>query len=54
MKVRISGTKEECERLASALESSFDLEVISTSQFYPWKRKDPKSKEGAVYLEVRA
>lgn len=53
MKVRVSGTKEECERIASTLELSMDLEVLSCSQWYPWKRHDPNSKVGAVYLEVR-
>lgn len=53
MRVRVSGTYEECERIASVLEQSMDMEVLSCSQWYPWTRHDPKSKVGAMYLEVR-
>lgn len=53
MKIRVSGTKEECESVALALELSMDMEVLSCSQWYPWTRHDPKSKVGAIYLEAR-
>lgn len=53
MKVRVSGTFEECERIADVLEQSMDMEVLSCSQWYSWTRHDPKSRIGAMYLEVR-
>lgn len=50
MKIRATGTKEECLLFLSDLELYYD--VRSASEFYPNTRKNIKSKEGRIYIEA--
>lgn len=50
MKIRITGTKEECQTFADDLELYY--EVRSVSDFYPNTRKNIRSKEGRIYIEA--
>lgn len=50
MKIRITGTKEECLTFAEDLEMYY--EVRNISEFYPNTRKNIKSKEGRIYIEA--
>lgn len=51
MKIRLTGTREECEKAYELMTCC--SEVLSRSSWHPWLRDDPSSKIGAVYLEVR-
>lgn len=51
VKVRISGTRGEIDGMLKALDGS-GVDVLSKSVFHPWKRNDPSSKVGAVYLDA--
>ena len=50
MKIRLTGTKEETKAFAEHLDAKY--EVVSISEFYPNTRKNLKSKEGRVYVDV--
>lgn len=52
MKIRLNGTREECDAYVTAFRNSDEFEVLDASGFYPWTRRDPLSKLGAVYVTL--
>ncbi len=52
MKIRLEGTRAQCDAWVTAFRSSDEFEVLDVSGFYPWTRRDPLSKLGAVYVTL--
>lgn len=52
MKIRITGTREQCAEFTAKLRTSGICEVLAVSNFRPWTRNDPASKIGSVYIEA--
>lgn len=50
MKLRITGTKLECEKFIERLK--YYNNVISISKFYPNNRKNKFSEDGRIYIEL--
>ena len=50
MQIRVTGTKEECQKVINVLDHT--LNVVKVSRPYPQTRYDPLSKQIAVYIEV--
>jgi hypothetical protein len=51
MKIRLTGSEKETIAFAEMLDKVYD--VVSISEFYPNTRKNIKSKEGRVYMEIK-
>lgn len=51
MKIRLTGSEQETCIFADMLDKIYD--VVSISEFYPNTRKNRKSKEGRVYMEIK-
>lgn len=51
MKIRLTGSEKETIAFAEMLDKVQD--VVSISEFYPNTRKNIKSKEGRVYMEIK-
>ena len=49
MQIRITGTEVECAEIGNLLEQHY-CKAKSTSEFYPTRRRAPKSVEGRVYI----
>ena len=50
-KIRLTGSEKETIAFADMLDKVYD--VVSISEFYPNTRKNIKSKEGRVYMEIK-